>query len=166
MKTAITRQEFLRFGGRSLTGIVLAGPFIAAEGAPRPYKGDREKLTYNNPFDQQVKTAWYDGKMVRHLSGLGAVTVQPLFKIAQQYNIIYEDQFKGPTDTVEKFEDQEEKTVGHAIFDSAPGDPGYSPIWHINWVIAPRDYKPNTIRSANAVRRSGYKIIAANIWEN
>jgi hypothetical protein len=124
-----------------------------------------EALVYNNPFHQKVKMAWYNGRKIKHLS-LGATTARPLFKIAQQYNLIYEDQFKEPPTTVQAFEVQEKAIVGVAIYDSVPGDPNYSPIWQINWVLVPRTYKPDTVRSADGVKKLGYKIVSSNIWQN
>lgn len=174
MDSTLTRKDFLWHSMVSAASLLFAGPLLStaamaynaerSKAAAGRFGGSHENLTYNNPFGQKVKTAWYDGKLVRHLS-LGATTQRPPYKIAEQYNIILKDQYHGPTGTVEKFEKQEEATIGCAIFDSAPGDPNYSPIWHINWVIAPHTYKPNTITDAKAVRKSGYKIISADIWE-
>lgn len=143
---------------------ILAGTQLTAWGKNKA-TSTPEALVYNNPFHQKVKLAWYNGRKLKPLS-LGATTTQPPFKIAQQYNFIYEDQFKGAPTTVEAFEAQEKATVGLAIFDSEPGQANYSPIWHINWVLVPRTYKPNTVRSADQVKKLGYKIIPSNIWEN
>jgi hypothetical protein len=53
-----------------------------------------------------------------------------------------------------------EKVKGqYTIYDSKPGDPGYSPLWRHNYVIVPRDYQPQTLRSKAAVLQSGYQII-------
>lgn len=164
----IIPQKFIKsiqaFAVLGCVGAILAGTQGAAwsekKATPAP-----KALVYNNPFHQTVKMAWYNGRKLKHLS-LGATTTQPPFKIAQQYNFIYEDQFKGPPTTVEAFEAQEKATVGLAIFDSEPGEANYSPIWQINWVPVPRTYKPNTVRSADDVKKLGYQIIPSNIWEN
>lgn len=42
------------------------------------------------------------------------------------------------------------------------GDPGYSPLWHHNYVTVPRDYEPQTLRSKEDVIRSGYEIVATD----
>jgi phage tail tape-measure protein len=118
MNPNLTRKEFLLPGAISATGLLFAGSALA--GGPEARKiraaeqsagepGADERLVYNNPFHQRVKIAWCNGKQVRHLSGLGAITVQPSFSVAQQYNMVYEDRYHGSTDTVAKFEAQKEK---------------------------------------------------------
>jgi hypothetical protein len=53
-----------------------------------------------------------------------------------------------------------EKVEGqYTVYDSKPGDPGYSPLWRHNYVIVPRDYQPQTLRSKEDVLRSGYEIV-------
>jgi hypothetical protein len=52
----------------------------------------------------------------------------------------------------EKVKDQ------YTIYDTKPGDPGYSPLWRHNYVIVPRDYEPQTLRSKEDVLNSGYHI--------
>ena len=59
---------------------------------------------------------------------------------------------KGQDGKPEKVEGQ------YTIYDTKPGDPGYSPLWRHNYVIVPRDYRPQTLRSKEDVLRSGYPI--------
>jgi hypothetical protein len=42
----------------------------------------------------------------------------------------------------------------------------YSPIWQFNYVIVPRDYAANTIRSERECLRSGYEIVRSMVFEN
>jgi len=42
----------------------------------------------------------------------------------------------------------------------------YSPIWQFNYVIVPRDYVANTLRSERDCLRSGYKIRRSLVFEN
>lgn len=46
----------------------------------------------------------------------------------------------------------------NAILDSIPGVSGYSPVWRINWVVTPSDYKANSIRSVKQLFESGFLI--------
>jgi hypothetical protein len=52
------------------------------------------------------------------------------------------------------------------IYDSKPGDDVYSPIWRYNYVLCPRDYAPNTLRSEDDCRNSGYQIIRTDVYTN
>jgi hypothetical protein len=53
-----------------------------------------------------------------------------------------------------------EKVAGqYTIYDTKPGDPGYSPLWRHNYVIVPRDYQPQKLRSKADVLQSGYPIV-------
>jgi hypothetical protein len=42
----------------------------------------------------------------------------------------------------------------------------YSPIWQFNYVIVPRDYVANTLRSERDCLRSGYEIRRSLDFEN
>lgn len=46
----------------------------------------------------------------------------------------------------------------YAVLDSVPGSAGYSPVWRINWVFPPMDYRPNSIRSVRQLFASGFLI--------
>jgi hypothetical protein len=50
----------------------------------------------------------------------------------------------------------------YTIYDTKPGDPGYSPLWRHNYVIVPRDFVPQTLRSKEDVLKSGYAIEATD----
>jgi hypothetical protein len=42
----------------------------------------------------------------------------------------------------------------------------YSPIWQFNYVIVPRDYAPNALRSERDCLKSGYEIRRSAVFEN
>ena len=42
----------------------------------------------------------------------------------------------------------------------------YSPLWQFNYVVVPRDYEPNTLRSEADCLRSGYPILRSTVVEN
>lgn len=44
--------------------------------------------------------------------------------------------------------------------------PQYSPIRHLNYVIVPAQYVPNTLQSAAQALASGYPIISSDIYLN
>jgi hypothetical protein len=52
------------------------------------------------------------------------------------------------------------------IYDSVPGMARYSPIWQFNYVIVPRDYRANTLRSERDCLASGYEIRRSQTFEN
>ena len=52
------------------------------------------------------------------------------------------------------------------IYDTKPGDEGYSPIWRYHFVTVPRDYEPNSIRSEEDIEKSGYRVDVADIYTN
>ena len=56
-----------------------------------------------------------------------------------------------------------EKVKGqYTSYDTKPGAPGYSPLWRHNYVIVPRDYEPQTLRSKEDIIRSGYESVATD----
>lgn len=122
-----------------------------------------ELLTYNNPFRQLIERVWFNGRIVYALEA-GQVPVDPAkVKVAQEYQIVYSvelDERGLPVREPERVPGQ------YNIYDSVPGMPEYSPLWQFNYVIVPRDYVPNTLRSAEDCLRSGYPIIRSNYVEN
>jgi hypothetical protein len=122
------------------------------------FKGDREGLTYNNPFKQSVERVWFDGKIV-YAVDCGEVAVDPAStKVAQEYAIVYGVKADGtPTQEVKG---------QYNIYDSVPGMEKYSPLWIFNYVVVPRDYKPNSLRSEANVLASGYPVHKSRKVEN
>jgi hypothetical protein len=122
-----------------------------------------EVLTFSNPFGQVMERVWFDHKVVYAID-LGKVQVDPnVDKVAQEYQIVYSVKL-----------DEDGKLIGEAemvdgqlnIYDTVPGMPLYSPIWQFNYVLVPRDYTPNTLRSESDCLASGYEILRSQVFEN
>ncbi len=52
------------------------------------------------------------------------------------------------------------------IIDAVPRDAGYSAFWQVNMVTVPDGYKANTLKSAEDVVKSGYKIAPTQLVVN
>jgi hypothetical protein len=122
-----------------------------------------EALDYNNPFGQVMERVWFDGKVL-FATDLGEVDIDPsVVKVAQEYQIVHSVEL-----------DAHGKVVGEPalvegqlnIYDSVPGMDRYSPIWQFNYVIVPRDYVPNTLRSERDCLASGHQILRSQVFEN
>jgi hypothetical protein len=107
-------------------------------------------LQYSNPHRQVVHPRWAGGEVVWSIP-CGPVVIDPAqTKVADEFIVVYSmDGDKGQPERVEG---------QYTIYDSKPGDPGYSPLWRHNYVIVPRDYRNQTLRSKEDVLRSGYRI--------
>jgi len=107
-------------------------------------------LEYSNPHQQVVHPRWAGGEVVWSIP-CGPVAVDPSqTPVAEEYIVVYS--MDGDDGEPEKVKDQ------YTIYDTKPGDPGYSPLWRHNYVIVPRDYRPQTLRSKEDVLKSGYRI--------
>jgi|GEM_PF-5263381 len=114
-------------------------------------------LDYSNPYHQTVHPRWAGDEVVWSIP-LGPVAIDPnTTKVADEYIVVYA---LGDGGKPEKVEGQ------YTIYDSKPGDPRYSPIWRHNYVIVPRDYPPQTLRSKEDVLRSGYRIVTTDEYTN
>ena len=124
---------------------------------------DVEALTYNNPFGQVMERVWFDGKLVFAVD-LGRVVVDPAqVKVAQEYQIVYSVEL----DDNGRSAGEPELIDGQLnIYDTVPGMDRYSPIWQFNYVVVPRDYTPNTLRSEADCLNSGYRILRSQDFEN
>ena len=122
-----------------------------------------EYLSYSNPFGQKVERVWYDSQVVFALE-LGEVEVDPSkVKVAQEYQIVYAVDL----DVHGKLRGQPERVEGqYNIYDSVPGMEQYSPLWQFNYVVVPRDYVSNTLRSEADCLGSGYPVEKSTIVEN
>jgi len=170
-KRKLSRRAF-GLGVGSAASLVVGGqvrpPMADAGGPPLPgggFIGNKENLVYDNPFHQKVGNAWYDGTVVHQLAGLNITAERPPFKTAEQYTFVYEDEFQAPR-TAEGAEKQPRVGGQYVIYDSVPGQPTYSPIWHNHWILVPRSYIPNSIRSVEAVWKSGHRIIETSFYFN
>ena len=142
--------------------IITAGTI--ERGTPTAWRSDGiEALTFNNPFGQVMERVWFDGKVVFAVD-LGAVMVDPAqVKVAQEYQLVYAVEL-----------DEHGRHVGEPdrvmdqlnIYDTVPGMERYSPIWQFNYVVVPRDYVANTLRSEGDCLNSGYPILKSQDFEN
>jgi hypothetical protein len=122
-----------------------------------------EALTFNNPFGQVMERVWFDGKVVFAVD-LGAVIVDPAeVKVAQEYQIVYAVELDEQGRHVAE-PDRVEAQLN--IYDTVPGMERYSPIWQFNYVVVPRDYVANTLRSEGDCLNSGYPILKSQDFEN
>ena len=145
-------------------------PWTLSDGTLNPqwarpqYRPDGvEAISYNNVFGQALEQVWFDSKLVYALDA-GEVIVDPArVKVAQEYQLVY---------AVDVDEQQKKRAEPPRvpdqlnIYDSVPGMDKYSPIWQFNYVIVPRDYRANALRSEADCLSSGYQIIRSNDFEN
>lgn len=141
----------------------LSGPVVSGHPAPGvetvPWVGELENLTYSNPFGQAIGPVWYEDRLGYAIHG-GEVWIDPdRTAYANQYMPVY---------SLDGGEDGGPERVDgqHIIYDTAPGDEGYSPIWRHHWVIVPRDYDPNSLRSISDIRASGYRMVTTDRYFN
>jgi hypothetical protein len=114
-------------------------------------------LDYSNPHRQTVHPRWAGGEVVWSIP-CGPIAVDPSrAKVADEYLVVYALGDGGEPEAV---------AGQYPIYDSKPGDPGYSPIWRHNYVVVPRDYRPQTLRSKADVLRSGYRLVPTDEHTN
>ncbi len=123
----------------------------------------REDVDYSNPYRYNIERVWWDGKIV-YASEQGELEVDPAkVKVAQEYQLVY----RVSLDKRGKLRGEPERVPGQCnIYDSIPGMRKYSPIWQFNYVIVPRDYEPNALRSERDCLKSGYEIRRSTVFEN
>lgn len=144
------------------TPAIVNGRLVGKEvPADWPIEARTKTLTYTNPYGQDIAARWCDGEIVYRIS-YGEVKVDPAtVKAAEEYIVVYKAPAPGePWNAVERVPEQ------LPIYDTKPGDPGYNPLWHYNYVVVPRDYKPNTLRSEDQVKKSGYPVVPVNHYSN
>jgi len=132
----------------------------------RPTKTRRvEHLDYNNPYRYKIERVWFDGRIV-FATEQGEVDVDPKkVKVAQEYQVVYAVRLASNGKLARGVEPK--RIPGQLnIYDSIPGMKKYSAIWQFNYVIVPRDYAPNTLRSERDCLRSGYEIRRSRVFEN
>ena len=134
-----------------------------ARSAPAKQMSAATLREYNNPYGYKIERVWFDGRVV-FATEQGEVDVDPKkVGVAQEYQIVYSVKL-----TPKRHLAKEPKRVPGQfnIYDSVPGMKKYSPIWQFNYVIVPRDYVPNTLRSEKDCLRSGYEIRRSMVFEN
>ena len=127
--------------------------------------GRVEDLQYNNPYRYKIERVWFDGRVV-FATEQGEVDVDPKrVKVAQEYQIVYAVKLNANGKLARGAEPK--RVAGQFnIYDSVPGMRKYSAIWQFNYVIVPKDYVPNTLRSERDCLRSGYEIRRSMVFEN
>ena len=126
-------------------GIWVLRDGIARKASPRPKRiQHREDVDYNNPYRYKIERVWWDGKIV-YASEQGELDLDPKGRLRRE-----PDRVEGQ----------------YNIYDSIPGMKKYSPIWQFNYVIVPRDYTANTLRSEKDCLASGYEIVRSMVFEN
>ncbi len=95
---------------------------------------------------------------------MGELDVDPAHvKVAQEYQVVYRLEL----DEQGKKRSEPELVPGqYNIYDSVPGMELYSPLWQFNYVIVPRGYAANTLRSVQDCLQSGSRIVRSNVVEN
>lgn len=132
---------------------------------PRDPLGSVEQLEYNNPYGYDIERVWFDGNVV-FASEQGELDVdESKVKVAQEYQIVYEVELDGDG-KLAGGRDPVRVDGQLNIYDSVPGMAKYSPIWQFNYVIVPRDYQANTLRSERDCLGSGYPIKRSRVFEN
>jgi hypothetical protein len=137
-------------------------------GVPRAKRATRrvsrvEDLHYNNPYGYKIERVWFDGRVI-FATEQGEVDVDPKkVKVAQEYQIVYAVKLNAKGTLVR----EPDRVRGQLnIYDSIPGMKKYSPIWQFNYVIVPRDYVPNALRSERDCLSSGHEIKRSRVFEN
>src|SRR5207237_2128606 len=112
---------------------------------------------------QTMERVWFDGKTVFAVD-LGRIEVDPArVKVAQEYQVVYAVELDADGHSL----GQPELVPGQLnIYDTVPGMDRYSPIWQFNYVVVPRDYVANTLRSERDCLSSGYQILKSQDFEN
>ena len=139
------------------------GKVYRRSGESDPIGAEGESLSYNNPFNLEMERVWFDGKVV-YAVDCGEVSAPPgKLKVAMEYQPVYSVELDA--DGLPK---GEPKAVPgqYNIYDSVPGMEKYSPLWQFNFVIVPKDYEANTLRSEKDCLKSGYEIRKSNFIEN
>jgi hypothetical protein len=138
---------------------------VRAKKRPRARAKTVEDLHYNNPYGYKIERVWFDGRVV-FATEQGDVDVDPKkVKVAQEYQPVYAVRLtRGGKLAAGREPDHVPGQLN--IYDSIPGMKKYSPIWQFNYVIVPRDYVPNTLRSERDCLRSGYEIRRSRVFEN
>jgi len=149
---------------KDVEGVWVLKAGVARTVSPRPKRiRHREDVDYNNPYRYKIERVWWDGKIV-FASEQGELEVDPKrVKVAQEYQLVY----AVALDAKRRLRREPDRVKGQLnIYDSIPGMKQYSPIWQFNYVIVPRGYVANTLRSERDCLRSGYEIVRSMVFEN
>jgi hypothetical protein len=110
-----------------------------------------------------MERVWWDGRIVFAVD-LGQVDLDiARVQVAQEYQPVYSAELDESGHAARPPEMVEGQLN---IYDSVPGMEKYSPLWQFNYVIVPRSYVPNTLRSERDCLQSGYPILKSADVEN
>ncbi|MBI3961559.1 MAG: hypothetical protein HY335_02320 [Deinococcus sp.] len=125
-------------------GIVINGPMVTDDAAPII------------PPVQLVRS-WYNDQPVvyldfgEHPATNGIIPIAPVYVLVRGFNA---DGSPMPVDG-----------QGN-ILPTVPGEPGYTDLWAVTFVVVPPDYVPDSLRSEAAVKASGYELRPAGMLVN
>ncbi|NPV69190.1 MAG: hypothetical protein HPY55_00910 [Firmicutes bacterium] len=122
---------------------------------PDPYMTRANKmLVYSNPHNQRVAPAWHNNNVV-HFLDLGEVAVDPGgAALNPLYFVITGFDHAGTPVLVQG---------QYCIVSRLPGEPGYSQFCRVCFLEAPAIYMPNTVRSEEDAKASGYPILETDM---
>lgn len=135
---------------RRLMIVTLAVALLTGIGAVGAGAQAEEKALVSGWFqDRQVE--YYDFGTNTPLAANDTVPTQPIWVF------IYGMNADGTPDMVEG---------QHNIIDVVPGEAGYTDLWRVVMVTVPDDYDPDSIRSAEEVRDSGFEQTTTDMLVN
>ena len=124
-------------------GLVLLALVVGSAALVAPQAGAQgEEKTLVAGWFQDREVQYYDFGTNTPLAANNTVPTQPIWVFIHGMNA------DGTPDFVEG---------QHNIVDVVPGEPGYSDLWQVVMVTVPEDYEPDSIRSAEDVRDSGFE---------
>lgn len=97
------------------------------------------------------RTGWHDGEALQYYDfGANSTLVSHDEVLATPvWLIIYGKDETGAPEAVAGQQN---------VIDAQPGDPNYTDLWDVTFVTVPRDYEPNSLRSAQDIRDAGYPV--------
>lgn len=156
-QTSEAVREFQKRNKLMVTGNVGRATYFALLGYLPKSPWPVEELFYSNLLEQKIEPVWYERAQFYAVE-LGQVVINAnITPYAEEYVVVYKGEREGVFQRVAEQLN---------IYDSIPGQPRYSPIWRYNYVLVPPNYQPNSLRSAEEAKNSGYQIITTELFEN
>ncbi|MFN0095286.1 MAG: twin-arginine translocation signal domain-containing protein [Dehalococcoidia bacterium] len=144
-----TRRQFLGASFATVAGVAgIVAVGCGDDDEPEP-AASPPAATPTAPEQKKLVAGWYRGREVKYydfgantkLSG-AAVGSAPIWVLIHG---------KKPDGTPDMVQGQ------HNIIDVAPGEPGYSDLWSVNFVTVPAGYQVDSVKSAADVTKAGFK---------
>lgn len=137
---------------KTLVALVALSIVVGAAALLTPLAGAQgEEKTLVAGWFQDREVQYYDFGTNTPLAANNTVPTQPIWVFIHGMNA------DGTPDFVEG---------QHNIVDVVPGEPGYSDLWQVVLVTVPEDYEPDSIRSAEDVRDSGFETQTTDMLVN